>query len=371
MKRLKVLVAMSVGVDSSVAALLIKKKGYEVVGGFMKNWSDTKNKITGECAWKEERRFALKIAKILEIPLVTLDFEKEYKEQVIDKMFDSYKKGKTPNPDIECNRKIKFPLFLKYAKRKGFDKIVTGHYSRIKKSKGIYRMFRAKDKMKDQSYFLYGLSQKELKDTLFPIGDYTKKQVREIARKEGFPNYNKKGTVGICFVGKINLKDFLQKRIKPKMGDILDSNGKKIGKHDGIYYYTIGQRIGPRYGINIKKTKEEMKRWYVVGKNAKKNTLTVASEGNPLNFRKEFFIKNFHSIEGDEKNFLNKIKNHRRKFLSRIRSVGELLKTRLSFEEDKKILKAVLKNAISGISEGQAVVLYKGKRVIGGGEIYF
>ncbi len=371
MKKLKVLVAMSGGVDSSVAALLMKEKGYEVVGAFMKNWSDTKNKITGECAWKEERRFALKIAKILEIPLVTLDFEKEYKAQVIDKMFESYKKGKTPNPDIDCNRKIKFPLFLKYAKSNGFDKIVTGHYSKIKKLKNVYRMFRAKDKMKDQSYFLYGLSQKELKYTLFPIGNYTKKQVREIARRKGFPNYNKKGTVGICFIGKINLKDFLQKRIKPKKGDILDSRGKKIGEHDGIYYYTIGQRIGPRYGINIKKSKEEMKRWYIVGKDAKKNILTVASEGDPLNFRKEFFVKSLHLIEGSEKDFLNRIKKRQRKFLSRIRSVGELLKIKLSFEEDKKILKAVLKEAISGISEGQAVVFYKGKKVIGGGEISF
>ncbi|MCL5730136.1 MAG: tRNA 2-thiouridine(34) synthase MnmA, partial [Candidatus Pacearchaeota archaeon] len=220
-KPLKVLVAMSGGVDSSVAALMMKQKGYEVIGAFMKNWSDTKNEF-GECSWKDERRMAVKIASMLEIPLITLDYEKQYKREVIEEMFKKYRQGVTPNPDIDCNQKIKFPKLIQEAKRLGCDFIVTGHYARIKKTKNGFKMLRGKDESKDQSYFLYTLTQDELKHSLFPVGDYTKKKIREIAKKAGFPNFDKKSTVGICFVGKVNLKDFLKKKIKPKKGKIID-----------------------------------------------------------------------------------------------------------------------------------------------------
>ncbi len=354
MKKLKVLVAMSGGVDSSVAALLMKKKGYEVIGIFMKNWSDTKNEL-GECTWKDERSMAMKIAAILEIPLITLDSEKEYRKEVIDKMFEKYKKGITPNPDIDCNQKIKFPLLIKAAKKIGADYVVTGHYARIKKNE----MFRGKDETKDQSYFLYRLKQEELKHLLFPIGDYSKKKIRKIAENNKFPNYNKKGTVGICFVGKVNLKEFLKKKIKPKKGKILDPEGKQIGEHDGIYYYTIGQRLGPRYGFDIKKLdkdKQFIKRWYVARKDLKKNIIVAAPEGHELNFRNEIFVKDQHWIS-------KKIKSG--KFLARIRQVGELLPCKF---DGKKV---ILKKAITGVSEGQAIVLYKGKKVLGGGVISF
>ena len=262
----KVLMAFSGGVDSSVGVHLLQKQGYQVTGAFMKNWSDTKNKITGECSWIEERRFAIKIAAKLKIPIITFDFEEQYKKRVVEPMFQKYEKGITPNPDIDCNNKIKFPFLLREAKKLGCDLIATGHYARIKKNKkGKYELFRAKDESKDQSYFLYRLSQRDLKKTLFPVGELTKKQVREIAKKQNFPNYNKKGTVGICFIGKINLKNFLQQKIKPKRGNILDPDGNKIGEHDGIYYYTIGQRIGPRFGIDIqRKGGTKPKKWYVV-----------------------------------------------------------------------------------------------------------
>ncbi|MEM3116645.1 MAG: tRNA 2-thiouridine(34) synthase MnmA, partial [Candidatus Pacearchaeota archaeon] len=280
---IKVLVAMSGGVDSSVAALLMKQRGFTVVGAFMKNWSDTKNNF-GECAWKEDREEAMKIASRLGIPLITLDFEKEYKKKVINPMFSMYKKGITPNPDIDCNEKIKFPLLWKIAKKLGFDFIVTGHYARIKKDKnGRYNLLRAKDESKDQSYFLYRLSQKELKHSIFPIGDYKKTEIRDIARKNGFQNFNRKGTVGICFVGKVNLKNFLKKKIKPKYGKILDPENNVIGEHDGIYYYTIGQRIGPRFGIDIDKGKQ-IKRWYVAKKIPKTNTIIAAPANHPLLF---------------------------------------------------------------------------------------
>jgi len=371
----KVLLALSGGVDSSVAAMLLQKQGYEVIGAFMKNWSDTKNKITGECQWKEERRFAEKVAAKLGIELITLDFENEYKSWVVDEMFNKYKKGITPNPDIDCNKRIKFPLLIKEAKRRKINLVATGHYIRIRPSKVIpvgkkkkdkYELYRAKDETKDQSYFLYMLKQSELKHCLFPIGDYTKKEIREIAKKDNFPNYNKKGTVGICFIGKVNLKEFLQKRIKPKKGDILNPEDKKIGEHDGIFYYTIGQRIGPRYGINISHEQEkgqDYSKWYIAKKIAKTNTLVVAPEGHQILFRNEMIIRDFYLIDEDKEDYKKKTN----KVLARIRQVGELLPAKVFYKKGKFNL--TLDKAITGVSDGQAVVLYKKDKVLGGGTI--
>ncbi len=364
-KKTRVLVAMSGGVDSSVAALLMKKQGYEVIGAFMKNWSDTKNSL-GECTWKEDRQEAIKIASKLNIPLITLDFEKQYRKEVINEMFKLYRKGVTPNPDIDCNQKIKFPLLWKAAIKLEADYVVTGHYARIKKGKNRQEMFRAKDESKDQSYFLYRLNQKDLAHSLFPIGNYTKKQVRDIARKQGFENFDRKATVGICFIGKINLKKFLQKKIKPKNGKILDPKGRLIGQHDGIYYYTIGQRLGPRFGIEINKGKgKEVKRWYVARKDLKRNEIIAAPEGHALNFRKEIIVKKLHWINQSP------AKNKTHNLYSRIRQVGELLPSKLSYNKTKKQYKVTLNKAITGVSEGQAIVFYKGKKVLGGGVIGF
>jgi len=363
MKSKRVLVAMSGGVDSSVAALLMKRKNYEVIGVFMKNWSDNKDGL-GECDWISERKHAMKIASLLEIPLITFDFEKEYKNKVVEKMYLDYKKGITPNPDIDCNQRIKFPLLIKAAEKLKADFIVTGHYSRIKKTKNKSELLRGKDESKDQSYFLYRLKQNELPWILFPIGDYTKKQIRKIAKRNKFPNYNKKSTVGICFIGKVNLKKFLQKKIKPRVGKILSPEGEVIGKHDGIYYYTIGQRLGPRYGIEISKNnddKKNLKKWYVARKNAKKNIIIAAPEGHELNFRKEIYIIKPHWIDSKPK--------QNQKVLSRIRQVGELLPSKIIKEKNK--FRVILNKPITGVSEGQAIVLYKGKKVLGGGEIRF
>jgi len=358
---------MSGGVDSSVAALLLQKKGYEVIGAFMKNYSNTKNSL-GECAWRGERRFALKIAAQLNIPLITLDFEKQYKKQVVNEMFKKYKKGITPNPDIDCNQKIKFPLLIKEAKKRGIDLIATGHFAKKNKKN---QLLRAKDESKDQSYFLYRIKKSELKSCLFPIGNLTKKKVREIAKKNNFPNFDKKSTVGICFIGKINLKKFLQQKIKPKKGKILDPEGNQIGEHDGIYYYTIGQRLGPRYGLEIEKkgslskegvgqgsSQKNLKKWYIAKKDLKKNILIVAPEGHELNFRKKIIIKNTHWIDSKPKY---------KKVYARIRHVGELLPAKLDLEKNQ----VILKKPITGISQGQAIVLYKGKKCLGGGEIEF
>jgi len=374
MKKQKVLVAMSGGVDSSVAALLIKNAGYKVVGAFMKNWSGTKNK-SGECSWKEDRKEAIKIAAILNIPLITLDFERQYKKLVVDEMFRLYRKGVTPNPDIDCNQKIKFPLLWKAARKLGADFIATGHHSGKKYNKKTkkHELYRGKDESKDQSYFLYRLSQDDLKHSLFPVGKYTKKQIRKIAKENGFLNFNRKGTVGICFIGKINLKNFLQKKIKPKSGKILDPEGNIIGRHDGIYYYTIGQRLGPRICIKISKKSDDskkLKRWYVARKSPKKNEIIAAPEEHELLYRKRIIIKNPHWIS--EIPDMNKI----HKVHARIRQVGELLPSTLSYNKKIKQFKVTInkrKKGITGVSEGQAVVLYqpKSKKVLGGGVIGF
>ena len=365
----KVLLAMSGGVDSSVAALLLKNQGYEVIGAFMKNWSDTKDPLTGRCAWRTERKMALKIASQLDISLITLDFEKEYKKEVIEKMFEKYKKGITPNPDIYCNQKIKFPLLLKEAKKLGINKIATGHYARVKKNKNLkYELLRGIDESKDQSYFIYKINQNELSHCIFPIGEYTKDQIRIIAQNNKFPNYNKKGTVGICFVGKVNLKKFLQKKIKPKKGKILDPEGKVIGEHDGIYYYTIGQRLGPRYGFELDRgDKNKPSKWYVAKKDVKKNIIIAAPENHPLNFRKNITIKDIHFISNTPQEF----QKSKQKVLSRIRHVGELLPSTIFYNKKSKKFKVILNEAITGISEGQAIVLYEGDKVLGGGEIRF
>ncbi len=397
-KKLKVLVALSGGVDSSVAALLKKRKGYDVVAAFMKNWSDTKNQITGECNWREERRMASKIAAKLDIPLITLDYEKQYKKEVVDDMFKKYKQGITPNPDVDCNQKIKFPNLIKEAEKLGCDFIVTGHYARIKKVRGLsfhraggrgsaagkdahakYKMLRGKDESKDQSYFLYRINQKELSRVLFPIGDYTKVQIRQIAKRAGFPNFNKKSTVGICFIGKINLKDFLSKKIKPKKGNIINPRGEIIGQHDGIYYYTIGQRLGPRYGFDVEKNtddKHNLNRWYVARKDAKKNLIVAAPEGHPLLYRKNIVISDPHWISGTSplSSALGWVVGAPRRgtrVYSRIRQVGELIPSKLSYNKKAKKFQVKLKRAITGVSEGQAIVLYKGKEVLGGGVIGF
>lgn len=369
----RVLIAMSGGVDSSVAALLLKKQGYEVIGAFMKNWSDTKNSLD-ECTWKQDRKIAIKISEKLQIPLITLDFEEEYRKFVVDKMFKLYKQGITPNPDIDCNNKVKFPLLWKAAKQLKADKIATGHYAQIKKvkiskknknSNYRYELLRAKDESKDQSYFLYRLSQKDLKNSLFPVGKLSKKKVRKIAKKAGFPNYNRKGTVGICFIGKINLKKFLQKRIKPKKGKILNPKGEKIGEHDGIYYYTIGQKIGPKFGINIKKPNKpqgDTKKWYVAKKDKKTNTIIAAPEKHSLLYKKNITIQNPHWINEKPKTA---------RYNARIRQIGELLLCKLEKKSGKYFV--TLKKPIKGVSEGQAIVLYKrfSKECIGGGVINF
>lgn len=353
----KILVALSGGVDSAIAALILKKQGYKVIGAFMKNFSDTKDPITGECNWIQEKLMAQKIASHLDIPLIIFDFEKEYKKLIINPMLKAYSKGLTPNPDISCNTIIKFPLLWKKAQKYKVDYIATGHYARIKKDKLGYHLLTGKDKTKDQSYFLSELSEENLSHTLFPIGNLTKEQVRKIARQNSLPNWNKKSTRGICFVGKINFKDFLSKKIKPNPGKVISPEGKIIGTHQGIAYYTIGQRAGPRIGIELIPKLTGKK--YYIAKKIKPNTLVIAPENHPSLKTKLIKIKNLHLINPKEK-IPQKVK-------VRIRHLGDFLQGKLKNIKNDYIF--ILKKPIQGIAPGQSLVIYFNQKVIGCGEI--
>ncbi len=291
-KKLKVLVGLSGGVDSAVTALLLKKVGHEVSVVFMKNFSSRDN-TNHECPWKTDRDEAYAVAKHLDIPIETWDFEEQYRETVVNYLFETYQKGQTPNPDILCNSEIKFKLFLAKALLKGFDKIATGHYAQIKQDKTGFHLLKGKDPNKDQSYFLAGLNQEQLARSLFPIGHLKKPKVRQIAKKAGLPNADRKDSQGICFVGKVNLKDFLSQKISPKIGEIHDVNGKKIGEHEGVWFYTIGQRKGIEVGGGPA--------LYVVKKDLEKNILVVGPKESLELYNKKLIVHDWHWLNNQYK----------------------------------------------------------------------
>ncbi len=311
-KKMKVLVCMSGGVDSSVAAALLIEQGYDVTGAYMKQWTDTKD-IHGICSWKDDRREALRVAAHLGIPFLTLDFEKEYKKWVVKYLFEEYEAGRTPNPDVMCNLYIKFGVWLEKAKKMGFDYLATGHYAQITKPRkhnstktqqhknegGVYHLMEAVDKDKDQTYFLHQLNQEKLSHTLFPVGGYTKKQVRALAKKMKLPTAERAESMGICFIGEIPMKDFLQQKIKPKKGNIVTTDGKILGKHEGLPFYTIGQR---HLGVNNNQTTDN-RPLYVVQKNMKKNELVVGFETESLLYSKESVVENVNWTSGQTPEF--------------------------------------------------------------------
>ncbi len=360
-KNKTVFVALSGGVDSSVAALLLKKKGYKVVGIFMRNWSE--NIGQKGCTYKEDEEDARLVCNQLGIPFYVFNFEKEYKKEVVDYLIKGYQSGITPNPDIMCNKYIKFGLFFRKAISLGADFIATGHYARVKQIKnkklGIidFKLLRAKDSFKDQTYFLYQLNQEILKHILFPIGNYFKKEVRDIAKKNRLITASKKDSQGICFVGKIPMRDFLKRYIEIKKGDILNEKSQKIGEHNGFYFYTIGQR----WGLNINDGKGP---YYVAQKNTLNNTLVVVNNRNhPLLFTKELLVKEVNWVSGEEPQFPLKC-------LVRIRHQGDLLKAKiLKMEKTKNCVIISSKEPIWAPAEGQAAVFYKKNELLGGGII--
>ncbi|MDQ7008910.1 MAG: tRNA 2-thiouridine(34) synthase MnmA [Candidatus Gracilibacteria bacterium] len=279
---MRILVGLSGGVDSAVTAYLLKKEGYDVTAGFMVNYLDENNP---NCPTREDIIIAKEVAEYLEIPFFTFDYRDEYEEKVLNYMYDGYQKGITPNPDIMCNSEVKFKAFLDEAMELGFDKIAMGHYARIKDGK----LLKGVDNNKDQSYFLAGLSSEQLSKTLFPIGELEKPEVREIAREAGLPNAERKDSQGICFVGKVNMAEFLEKKIKPKKGIIKDTSGKILGEHKGVFYYTIGQRKG----LDIGGQKEPI---FVVKKDLEKNEIIVGTENNVELYSDILIMKNINFL---------------------------------------------------------------------------
>lgn len=265
LKEKKILVGLSGGVDSAVTAYLLKEQGYDITAGFMINYMAPEGEV---CPTREDIKVAKKVAEYLEIPFFTFDYRDEYEAKVLNYMYEGYKKGVTPNPDIMCNSEIKFRVFLDEALELGFDGVATGHYARIVEEDGVSILKKWVDPNKDQSYFLAGLSQDQLSKALFPIGDLEKPEVREIARKAGLPNAERKESQGICFVGKVDIKEFLQKKIPNSIGEVVDTNGKVLGTHKGVFYYTIGQRKG----LDIGGMPEPI---FVMKKDIKNNRLIV------------------------------------------------------------------------------------------------
>ena len=354
-----VVLGLSGGVDSALAALLLKKQGYKVIGLFMQTFreaTNAKNPCKSNSAVTDEKMARL-VAKMLKIRFISRDYKKDYYTKVIKPMINSYKKGLTPNPDTACNKIIKFPYLLKEAEKLKADYIATGHYARIKKTKEGYQLLAGRDKTKDQSYFLYELDQKTLAKTLFPIGNLTKEQVRKIAKKHNFPNWDKPGTTGICFLGKTpNIKSFLEKKIKQKKGKILSPEGKVLGTHPGTAYFTIGQKIQEKLGLVINKPREYAQKRFYIAEKKKGNILIAAPEGHPSLLRNKLTISNFHKINPSQA-------IPRSELTARIRHLGEF---------NKGMLKGsvfTFQKPIEGIAEGQAIVLYHKEKVIGGGEI--
>ena len=370
----KALIALSGGVDSAVSAYLLQKQGYAVEAAFMKNWSDTAGLVKNECPWLSDRREALRAAAFLKIPLHTLDFEKQYQKTVMHYFFKEYKAGRTPNPDVMCNKEIKFKLLYDWAMRKGFDYLATGHYARVYR-RGIsnsqfqiskqkhfkpqapdFKLLRSNDEFKDQTYFIYNIKSEQLPHLLFPIGGMKKGQVKKMAEKIGLPNAGRKESMGLCFVGKIRLKEFLSQKIKPKSGPIIGPKGEILGKHEGLQQFTIGQRQGLKVGGSGP--------YFVCKKDLKGNKLFVTD--NPQDKRLFVDEVQLHSV-----NWVNppyKLTPKSYKLSGRYRHQGELVPLTIS-KIKTDIYRVQFQHPQKAVASGQSLVLYKGKECVGGGVI--
>lgn len=353
-----VFVGLSGGVDSAVSAAILKERGFDVTGVFIKAWQPE----WLPCSWREERRDAMKVAISLDIPFIFLDCEKEYKQSVVDKMLAEYKSGRTPNPDVLCNREIKFGIFWQKARELGAQYIATGHYVRSEDVGGSYKLREGKDREKDQSYFLWTLTQEDMSHSIFPVGDLEKSEVRKLAQKYGLPVARKKDSQGICFMGDVSMEEFLSHYIPAKPGKVLDIYGQEIGRHDGLIYYTVGERRG----FEVSKKNPDSGPFYVVSKDMKANTLTVSdNESEILNLSpKKVVLKNVNWINEPEMANLS----------GRIRYRGEKLSLRL-FNYNKK-LAVEFRDPVRGLALGQSLVFYEpganalslgGEECLGGG----
>ena len=350
-----VVVGMSGGVDSAVAASILKEQGYDVIGLYMSNWKETD--ANGACTGEEDWADVKRVCTILDIPYYSVDFAKEYWDNVFMHFVDEYKKGRTPNPDVLCNREIKFGPFKKYAESLGADYVATGHYCDILHKNGIHYLLRAKDENKDQTYFLNQVKEDQLANVLFPLANYVKDSVREYARKHNIPVASKKDSTGICFIGERNFRGFLSKYIPMKEGDIITEDGTIVGKHRGVYYYTLGQRRGLGIG-GIKNGNDE--RWFVLKKDVNKNLLIVSQGEDDILFNSTLTTKGFNFIPSQPK-------ESEFRCLARIRHRQPLQKATAFIDGEN--VKVVFDEPQRAIVDGQYCVLYQENVCLGGGVI--
>ena len=351
-----VVIGMSGGVDSAVSALLLKKQGYNVIGLFMNNWEEKDDSCV--CTATEDYEDVKRVCQAIGIPYYSVNFAKEYWDRVFSHFLSEYERGRTPNPDVLCNREIKFGPFLDYAKKLGADYIATGHYCKVAQKDGLFYLKKAKDKSKDQSYFLNQLSQAQLSQVIFPLADIEKTEVRKIALKYNLSNAKKKDSTGVCFIGERNFKRFLQTYIPAKSGDIVDTQGKIVGHHDGVLYYTLGQRKGLNIGGMSGGNGE---RWFVLEKDVKNNRLIVSQGEDDLLFSKGLIAKEFNWIprEPQEKTF---------DCFAKFRYRQPDQKVRITIEDD--VVKVDFYEKQRAITPGQYVVLYDAdENCLGGGVI--
>ncbi len=387
----RVVVGLSGGVDSSVAAYLLQQQGYDVIGMFMKNWHDDSVTISPECPWLDDSNDAMIVAQHLGIPFQAIDLSVEYKARIVDYMFAEYQRGRTPNPDVLCNREIKFDVFLSNALKLGADYVATGHYVRKdsfeKDGKTIFRLLGGKDPNKDQSYFLCQLTQEQLSRSLFPVGDLLKPEVRAIAKKIGLVTADKKDSQGLCFVGKVHLPDFLQQRLEPKRGKVVElpatadtfsygfadddlpalaspyrleaAEGKIVGEHNGAHYYTIGQRKGLNLGGHAKPL-------FVIGTDTEQNIIyTGMGEDHPGLYRRGLFIsaQDEHWIRED----LKLAVGESRKYLGRIR-YRQRLETCTLHQKSEGVY-IIFDKPQKSVTPGQFAAWYDGEELVGSGAI--
>lgn len=341
-----VFVGMSGGVDSSVTAALLKERGFDVTGVYMKNWSQD---LPGhKCPWKEDYQDAKRVAVQLDIPFKMYDFEKEYRDKVVNYMIGEYKSGRTPNPDIMCNQEVKFKLFLEAALEDGADMIATGHYARIKDG----QLLAGIDKNKDQSYFLCRVTEDALKKSLMPIGEFTKPEVRELARKFGLSTAEKKDSQGICFVGSIGIKEFLQQFTTSEPGKIVDQHGAVIGEHDGALFYTIGQRHGLHVGGGLP--------YYVIGKDMDKNQVFVTTDLQDSRlWSKDLRLASPHWINAEP--------TADKHYTIRTRYRAPLVEVTTLRKNNEGTWLVSLKDDVRAVTPGQSAVLYEADRLVGSG----